>query len=138
MVFIMVFIAPTDILPHNSLSIVPLLSPFISQPFDLNNSPSLSSPHPTPEEALLPSEHISEDVSYINDSEPEDDLSPILNALIVSSIKFTLASIANLTFVSDQTIPIPQDLTEACELMHQAIAKHQSALHKLELVGAAL
>ena len=50
--------------PHDSLSIVP-------------STTSASSPKV---------EHVS-DMSDLDDSEPEDDLSPILNALIVSSVK---------------------------------------------------
>jgi hypothetical protein len=87
--------------PHDSSSIVPAtrtgtpnstssilrMSPFTSQPIDLDNGPSASSPYPTPEEASYPFEHVSEDMSLLDDSEPEDDLSSILNALTVSSIK---------------------------------------------------
>ena len=37
-----------------------------------------------------------------------------------------------------QTIPIPQDSTEATELLHQALAKRRGALHKSELADAAV
>jgi len=52
------------------------------------------------------------------DKESEDDLSPILNALI--------------------TIPIPQDRAEAKELMRQAFSKRKSAVHKSKIADAAL
>jgi hypothetical protein len=69
--------------PHDSSSLVPptasptrytsCVSPFIS--------------NPTPKEIPYPSEHVSEDVSEPDDDlSTEDDLSPIRNALIVSSI----------------------------------------------------
>ena len=103
--------------PHDSLSIVPSTV-----------TTSASSPHPTPNV-----EHVS-DMSDLDDSEPEDDLSPILNALIVSSIKSTLVSTTNsMIFVSLQTIPIPQNSAEAKELMRQARSKRKSAAHKSEI-----
>lgn len=49
-----------------------------------------------------------------------------------------LVSITNTTFISHQTIPIPQNETEAKELMSQALAKRKSALHKSQLANAAL
>lgn len=75
--------------PHQSLF------PFISQPMDLDNGPSASSPHPTPKEAPYAFEHVG-DMSDLDESEPEDDLSPILDKVIVSSInKITLVSTTN-------------------------------------------
>jgi len=82
---------------HDHSSIIPptpssarstsCVSPVISQPIDLDNGPSASSPHPTSEKLSYPS---GEDISDLDDPEPEDDLSPILDALIVNSIKIPL------------------------------------------------
>ena len=84
-------------LPHGPLSIVSPTasstystkssSSFTPQPIDLDDGPSASSPHPILKEEPYHSEHVNEDMSDFDDSEPEDDLSPILNALIVSGIK---------------------------------------------------
>jgi len=68
------------------------MSRFTSQPF---NGPNTLVPHPTPEEAPNLFEYGSEDLSDLDDPESDDDLSPILSALAVSSIKITLASVTN-------------------------------------------
>lgn len=58
-----------------------------SQSIDMDNGPRASSPHPTPKEVSCPSEHVKEDISDLDDPEPEDDISPTTNVVTVSSIK---------------------------------------------------
>lgn len=119
--------------PSLTCSILSLPS-FTSQPIVFDNGSRASSRRP---ELSYRSEHGNEDISDLDDSELEDDLSPILNALAVSSIKITLVSITNLTFFSHQTIPIPQHPNEAEELKRQAFSKRKSALLKSKLADAA-
>lgn len=77
--------------PHDSSSIVPA-TPSSTRSnlclIDLDCGPHVSSPHLTPKEAPYPSEYACEEISDLNDLDPEDDLSPLLNALTVSSIKY--------------------------------------------------
>lgn len=101
--------------PHDSLPIVPPTASstgsFTSQPIDLDNAGLSVSPppiHPTPKEAPYLSEDASGDISDLDYSESEDDLSPILNALIVSSIKnracfYHQSDICNIFFFTRQS-----------------------------------
>ena len=86
-----ILVSPSSIVPPtgtpSSTRSILCMSAFTSQPIDLDNGPSASSVHSTPQEASYHSEHASEDISDPNDSEPEDDISPILPSGTAGSIK---------------------------------------------------
>jgi hypothetical protein len=88
--------------PHDLSSVVPptpstthsrstsqMSIPFSSMQLQLENTPCPSSPPPTLHKLPSASDHVIDEMSDIEDSDSDTDLSPILNALTVSSMTHT-------------------------------------------------